>query len=145
MTTRALCKAIGQLQGALNQAQDATRKGLYQQVRKIEDLTNNEAWWTKALAGTTTVMGIAILGSALGESMVEQDWIKQTLATARHGYQSLGAIPPALCDTTQMKQAKALLSRVDIPTSQAVKSGLDSLSTRLMDAARAILNAQPRN
>ena len=145
MTTRALCKAIGPLQVALNQAQDATRKGLYQQVREIENLTNNEAWWTKALAGTTTVMGIAILGSALGESMVEQDWIKQTLATARHGYQSLAAIPPALCNTTPMRQARDFLSQVAIPTSQAVKSGLDSLSTRLMDAARAILNAQPRN
>ena len=155
MSMRALLAATQEFTALLNTVNESGRDLTQHQMRKYEDLTRNEVWWTHAQAvitGITSGLGGAagvvapLIPAGQQVARMSTDTIKAVLKAFGTGSTVIGDIGNTVAkgNTITNQSKRSLVERCDISRLQQEDGARNSSYSQVMQALQAIFSAKAR-
>ena len=153
MSMRALFTELSRFTNLLNTVNDSGRELTQQQIQKVQDLTNDEVWWTYAQAiitGSAGVLGGAagITGAAINTPIrgMTAANVKEILKAFSVGTEALGngLATVAKGKTVADQSKKSLAERCDLARLQQEDGNRSSSYSQMIQAIQGIQSAKAR-
>ena len=153
MSMRALFTELSKFTNLLNDVNNSGRELTQNQIQRIQDLTNNEVWWTYAqgiITGSTGIIGGAsgIAGAAVNAPIggMTAANVKEILKAFATGSEMIGNAGStfARANTLPNQSKKSLAERCDLARLQQEEGNRSSAYSQMIQAIQAIQSAKAR-
>ena len=153
MSMNALFKVMSEFTNLLNDVNNSGRELTQQQIQKVQDLTNDEVWWTYAQAvitGSAGALGGAsgIAGAAINSPIrgMSADNIKAIAKAFATGIEMIGNVGNTVAKgkTISDQSERSLADRCGIAGLQQADGNRNSAYSQLVQAINGIQSAKAR-
>lgn len=155
MSMRALIAAANEFSSLLNEVNASGRELTQNQMKKIQDLTNDEVWWTRAQAIITGISSaFSGIANAIGSSLPATGQIgPMSVKTVKTIVKSIGTGSTAIGDlggtlargqTIHKQSERSLRERCEISRLQQEDNTRNSHYSQVIQAIQGIMSAKAR-
>ncbi len=155
MSMRALLAAANEFSALLNEVNASGRTLMQTQMKRVQDLTNDEVFWTRAQAVLTGTCSAITGGSGIAGTLVPQgarlgllstETIKEIIKAVGTGSNAIGDVGSTIArgQSTVKQSARSLVERCEISRLQQEDGSRNSSYSQMIQAVQSIMSAKSR-